>query len=99
MIVSFRPKGLEELYNKGKTRKIDQKFWPKLKIVFETLTRLESEEAIMAHPAWDTHKLHGYNPKGQPVSEHWSLKISGNWRLTYLYNNGNIELTDFMDYH
>ena len=63
MIVSFRPKGLEELYNKGKTRKIDQKFWPKLKIVFETLTRLESEEAIMAHPAWDTHKLHGITRK------------------------------------
>lgn len=30
MIVSFRHKGLEELYKKGKSRKIDQHHWEKL---------------------------------------------------------------------
>lgn len=99
MIVSFRHKGLEELYNTGKTKRIDARFWNKLRTMFDALDDLENEEAIMAHPGWAPHKLLGNNPKGQPVSEHWSLKVSGNWRLTYLYNNGAIELTDFMDYH
>lgn len=49
---------------------------------------------------WSPHKLKGLNPKGQSVDGHWSLKVSGNWRITYfLTENGDVVLTDYLDYH
>lgn len=99
MIVSFRHKGLEELYQKGKTRRIDVRFWPKLKLIFAALDILDEEDLILSQSHWMPHKLSGKNPKGQSIDGHWSLKVSGNWRLTYRFNDGNVELIDFMDYH
>ena len=67
--------------------------------MFVILNNLSQEEAIMLQPGWAPHKLTGFNPHGQSVNGHWSLKVSGNWRLTYKYSDGNVELTDFIDYH
>ena len=100
MIVSFRHKGLEELYKKGKSRKIDPRHWNKLLIQMTIINQLTSEKDIMIFRNWLSHKLTGQNPAGQTVDGHWSLKVSGNWRLTYFFDqNGNVILTDCMDYH
>ena len=36
--------------------------------------------------------------KKKPVS-HWSVSVSGNWRLTFTFNEGDVELVDYQDYH
>ena len=55
MIVSFRHKGLEELYQKGKTRRIDVRFWPKLKLIFAALDILDEEDLILSQSHWMPH--------------------------------------------
>lgn len=29
----------------------------------------------------------------------WSISVSGNWRLTFEFKDGNVELLDYEDYH
>lgn len=72
----------------------------KLRHQLTVLNALSQEEDILAFKEWSPHKLKGLNPKGQSVDGHWSLKVSGNWRITYfLTENGDVVLTDYLDYH
>lgn len=41
-------------------------------------------------------KLH--NLKGS-LENIWSISVSGNWRLTFKFENGNIYLLNYEDYH
>lgn len=44
-------------------------------------------------PGWGLHPLKG-NLKG-----HWSVRVSGNWRLTFRFVGRDVELVDYQDYH
>jgi len=44
-------------------------------------------------PGWNLHPLKG------TLQNHWSVKVSGNWRLTYTFENGDAVLVDYQDYH
>ncbi|WP_082829922.1 type II toxin-antitoxin system RelE/ParE family toxin [Ectothiorhodospira sp. BSL-9] len=44
-------------------------------------------------PGWSLHPLRGN------LSEHWSVSVSGNWRLTFRFDNGDAILVDYQDYH
>lgn len=61
---------------------------------------MRNENSIRSRLEWRPHKLHGKNPHGQDLEGHWSLKVSGNWRITYRFTeDGNDELLDYLDYH
>ena len=36
---------------------------------------------------------------GYEGSGRWSVSVSGNWRLTFEFNNGNVELLNYEDFH
>ena len=44
-------------------------------------------------PGWDLHPLVGN------LKEHWSVKVNGNWRVTFKIENGHAEIVDYQDYH
>ena len=44
-------------------------------------------------PGWGLHPLKG------KLANHWSVSVSGNWRLTFTFNDGEVELVDYQDYH
>jgi toxin HigB-1 len=44
-------------------------------------------------PGWALHRLKG------SLSEQWSVSVSGNWRLTFKFDNGDAILVDYQDYH
>lgn len=44
-------------------------------------------------PGYDLHELKG-NRKGI-----WSISVSGNWRLTFEFIDGNAYQLDYEDYH
>ena len=29
----------------------------------------------------------------------WSVRVSGNWRVTFRFNDGDAEIVDYEDYH
>ncbi|MBX3689412.1 MAG: type II toxin-antitoxin system RelE/ParE family toxin [Dokdonella sp.] len=46
-----------------------------------------------AAPGWKLHPLHGR------LADHWAVWVSGNWRLTFTFENGDAILVDYQDYH
>jgi proteic killer suppression protein len=92
MIKSFRHKGLKQFYENGSMRGIQAGHAPKLR---RQLARLEVAEVPqdMNIPGWDLHPLKG------TLKGHWSVKVNGNWRLTYAFDDGDVVLVDYQDYH
>lgn len=52
-----------------------------------------NEPYDMNAPGWKLHPLKG-NLRG-----HWAVWVSGNWRLTFTFENGDAVLVDYQDYH
>ena len=44
-------------------------------------------------PGFDLHPLKGKR-RGQ-----WSISVSGNWRITFDFENGNAHIVNYEDYH
>ena len=44
-------------------------------------------------PGWDLHALKG------GLTDHWSVKVNANWRMTFTFENENAILVDYQDYH
>ncbi|MFZ0274196.1 MAG: type II toxin-antitoxin system RelE/ParE family toxin [Acidobacteriaceae bacterium] len=47
----------------------------------------------MNAPGWRLHRLQG------KMREHWSVMVSGNWRLTFKFEGEDAILVDYQDYH
>lgn len=41
----------------------------------------------------------GLHPLERKLSGHRSVSVSGNWRLTFTFKDGDVELVDYQDYH
>ena len=59
------------------------------------LAALESSQTIddMDIPGYRLHPLKG------KIKNRWSVSVSGNWRLTFEFRDGNAYLLDYEDYH
>jgi proteic killer suppression protein len=92
MIKSFKHKGLKRYYETGSTRGIQAKHAKRLRLQLAALdTALEIIDLDI--PGYDLHELKG-NRKGT-----YAISISGNWRLTFEFSDGNAYLLDYEDYH
>ena len=49
--------------------------------------------ADMNLPGWNLHPLR------RDLEGHWSVKVNGNWRLTFAFENQDVILVDYQDYH
>jgi len=47
----------------------------------------------MDSPGWGFHSLKG------ALAGHYAVSISGNWRLTFKFEDGDAILLDYQDYH
>lgn len=47
----------------------------------------------MDAPGNDLHPLRG------DLAGQWSVSVSGNWRLTFIFDGENATLVDYQDYH
>jgi len=92
MIKTIKHKGLQKFFEKGEPSKINQNHRKRLKLL---LTLLQSAKKIedLNFPGSNLHKLSG-NYKG-----FWSITISGNWRIIFKFEEGNIYDVDYLDYH
>ena len=44
-------------------------------------------------PGWKLHPLKG------ELKGHWAVWVSGNWRMTFAFEDGDAVLVDYQDYH
>lgn len=59
------------------------------------LDRLDNASVVqdMDAPGYALHPLKG------DLKGYWSVKVSGNWRLTFRFEDGNAYVVDYQDYH
>ena len=92
MIKSFKHKGLAKFFKTGNTAGIQASHAKKLRLILGRLNAA-SEAKDMALPGLRLHELSG-NRFGI-----WSVMVSGNWRLTFRFENGDAEIVNYEDYH
>ena len=92
MIKSFKHKGLRHFYENGKTSGIQASHAKRLRML---LAALDTAQAIgdMDIPGFRLHPLKG-DMKGR-----WSVTVSGNWRVTFEFIEGNTYIINYEDYH
>jgi proteic killer suppression protein len=61
----------------------------------DLLDRLNASSAVkdMNFPGSGLHQLKG------KLRGYWSVKVSGNWRVMFLFKNGDAFDVDYVDYH
>ncbi len=91
MIGAFRHKGLEELYLTGKTRRIGHDHLRKcIRILHLLDAATQPEELNIAG-------FHFHGLEGKP--KRWSLRVTGNLRITFGWSGETASDIDFEDYH
>lgn len=92
MINTFKHKGLKTFFETGNTKGIQAIHSKKLKMRLIALdTALEIEDINL--PGFNLHQLQG-DKEGI-----WSIKVNGNWRITFCFENGNVYIVNYEDYH
>ena len=92
MIKSFVHKGLERFYRRGTKAGIQAKHTDALRSILGLLDAATSPEDLNA-PALGLHGLKGKRSKT------WSVKVSGNWRITFKFESEDIADVNYEDYH
>lgn len=92
MIVGFRHKGLERLYQDGSKKGVQAAHAPKLLRILSTLDVAQAPDDLSI-PSFRTHRLKG------DLAGHWSIRVNGNWRVTFRLIENDIEIVDCQDYH
>jgi proteic killer suppression protein len=92
VIKSFAHKGLEEFFLTGSTRGIQAKHAGKLQHVLTLLDYAQYPEDMDFHGS-GLHRLKG------KLKDHWTVRISGNWRVTFRIEDGDAYVVNYQDYH
>ena len=92
MIKSFAHKGIKAFFESGTKAGIQAAHAPRLRLQLAALNRAKVP-ADMGVTNWKLHPLKG------DMAGHWAITVSGNWRITFRFENGNALLVDYQDYH
>ncbi len=85
-------KGLERFFKTGSMAGIRPAHAPKLRIVLARLDAAKAPDDLRL-PGLRLHQLTGGR------SGTWSVRISGNWRVTFAFEDRDVEAVDYEDYH
>ena len=92
MIGSFRHRGLRRLYERGDPSRIGADQLDRITLALADLD-VASKPSDVDLPGYRLHPLRG-DRKGS-----WSISISGNWRITFRFEDGDVYDVDLVDYH
>lgn len=92
MIKSFKHKGLKLFFETGACSGIQPKHESKLRMQLAALNTAQCIED-MDLPGYRLHPL-----KGQR-EDCWSITVNGNWRITFIFEDGDAYIVNYEDYH
>ena len=92
MIRSFRSKPLADLWESGRTARIDARMHQR---ILRRLDRLDvaARAEEMNLPGFDFHPLRGFKPT------RFSVHVNGPWCITFEFKDGDALNVDFEKYH
>jgi proteic killer suppression protein len=91
VISGYRHKGLEEIYLTGKTRKIGADHLRKCVRLLQMLDVAGRPDDM------NIAGLHFHGLQGNP--KRWSVRVTGNYRITFGWSGKNASDIDLEDYH
>jgi len=92
MIRSFLHKGLSELWETGKTAKIDARLHERILIRLDRLDAATAP-AEMNLPGFDFHALKGFTPT------RYTIHVNGPWCITFEFDATDARRGNFEQYH
>lgn len=92
VIQNFKHKGLERYFQKGTKSGIQANHVNRLRLILGRLHASTSPKD-MDLPGLYLHQLKGKN-RGR-----WSVRVSGNWRITFKFDGPDAINIDYEDYH
>jgi len=92
VIQSFRHKGLRRFFESGSVAGIQPNHARRLRLM---LAALDTAHVVddMSVPGFRLHSLKGAE------KPRWSVRVDGNWRVTFDFRDGHAHLVDYEDYH
>lgn len=91
-ILGFRHKGLELFFTTGSVSKIQAQHASRLRLILGRLN-VATAPRDMDLPGLGLHPLKG-GRRGT-----WSVRVSGNWRVTFEFVGQDVQRVDYEDYH
>ena len=91
VIAGFRHRGLEEIYLTGSTRRIGPDHIRKCARILQLLDVADQPEDL------NIAGLHFHGLQGKP--KRWSVRVSGNYRVTFGWSGKNAADVNYEDYH
>ena len=92
MIKSFKHKGLRQFFGTGNVAGIQPKHFRRLRM------RLAAIDTAQVIGDIDLPGFHLHPMKGQREGL-WAINVSGNWRITFEFIEGNAYILNYEDYH
>ncbi len=92
MIKSFKHKGLATFYYDGSKKGIQVRHADKISDILDVIDAAK-EIGDINFPGSNLHLLH---PKEENI---WAVKVSGAWRITFKFENGDAYIIDYLNYH
>ena len=92
MIKSFRHSRLRAFYREGVTRGLPPAHLKRLRRILTTLDRSANAQVIGL-------RKFGIHPLKGPLRGLYAVRVSGNWRVTFRFEGGNVYDVDYTDYH
>jgi proteic killer suppression protein len=92
MIESFKSKHLKELFETGKTAKLNARMHQRIIRRLDALKEAKRPED-MNLPGFNFHPLQGFNPT------RYSVHVNGPWCLTFEFEGEHATQVDYEQYH
>ena len=92
MIRTFKHKGLERFFKEGSKRGVNAGHAARIQRILDRLDTVPAADD-MNIPGFGFHGLAG-NRQGD-----YSVSVSGNWRITFRFANGDAHDVNLEDYH
>ena len=92
MIKSFKHKGLEKFYESGSAKGVQANHVKKLRMQLAALDTAQSIDDIDI-PGY---RLHQFTGDRRGI---WTITVNANWRLTFEFEEGNVYILNYEDYH
>ncbi len=92
MIKSFLHKGLQRFFETGSTAGIQAAHSKKIALRLQMIDEAHTIQQL------DTQALRLHQLKGNRDGI-WSIRVTGNWRITFRFEDGNAYILNYEDYH
>lgn len=96
MIKSFKDKSTEDIYNGNNTkdaRKVPRGIWPAAARKMDMLNAAHELKDLLVPPGNRLEKLRGES------ADYHSIRINDQYRIVFIWNKGNVESVQIVDYH